>query len=208
MSPFRDESYRDEDVPFPGERKKGEEASKQEEGTREEGAAPGVTNEEMVRAMLTLQRGMRGRLGTRYRSSLTIAGIPLLSVARGPDFEKGEMYGHARGIIAIGDVATGVFALGGLARGIFAMGGLALGFFSLGGCSVGLLLSVGGCSVGGIALGGCAIGGFAAGGMAIGYYAVGGQALGMHVLSPLKQDPALKQMVEGWLPVLKGLVGK
>ncbi len=62
----------------------------------------------------------------------------------GPDPEKGELRGHARGIIAIGDFATGVLAVGGLARGIVAMGGLALG----------ALVGVGGVCVGALALGG------------------------------------------------------
>jgi len=59
-------------------------------------------------------RGPRAR-SIRYRSSASLANIPLLSIALGPDLEKGEWRGHARGIIAIGDVATGVIAFGGLA---------------------------------------------------------------------------------------------
>lgn len=214
MSKFGEDSYRDQDLPFPGDQKQEEAKQVGGEESSAKAATTGVTPEEMARALLTLQQGMGemrmrfGRPGVRYRSSATFLGIPLLAIARGPDFEKGEMYGHARGIIAIGDVATGVFAIGGLSRGIFALGGMALGCVTLGGCSIGLLLSVGGFSLGGIALGGCAIGGFAAGGMAIGHYAVGGQAIGTHVISPLRQDPAVMQLIETWVPFVKGMAGK
>ena len=149
MLTFRDDSYRDEEVPFPGEQKPEEVEQIADERVSAKATA-GVTPEEMARALLTLQQGMGGmrmrfgRPGVRYRSSATFLGIPMLAIAKGPDLEKGEMYGHARGIIAIGDVATGVFAIGGLSRGIFALGGMALGCVTLGGCSIGLLLSVGG----------------------------------------------------------------
>ena len=61
--------------------------------------------------------------GIRIRSSATLWGLPLLAIALGPDFEKNEIRGHARGILAIGDIATGVLAFGGLARGVIAIGG-------------------------------------------------------------------------------------
>src|SRR5437773_671432 len=75
--------------------------------------------------------------GVRRQSSLTLCGLPLWAVAFGPDLEQGEMRGHARGIFAVGDMATGWFACGGLARGIFAFGGLALGLFAFGGGAIG-----------------------------------------------------------------------
>ena len=53
-----------------------------------------------------------GPRGFRYRSSLTFAEVPLLAIAVGPDPERGELRGHAKGIIALGDIATGVVALG------------------------------------------------------------------------------------------------
>jgi hypothetical protein len=65
----------------------------------------------------------------------------------GPDLERGEMRGHAKGIIAIGDIATGVVALAGVARGGLAIGGLAVGLISLGGLSIGAL------ALGGLAIG-------------------------------------------------------
>jgi hypothetical protein len=133
-------------------------------------------------------RGRRG--GVRYRSAAAIGDIPLLSVAIGPDLARGEIRGHARGVIAIGDFATGLVALGGLARGAIAVGGLAAGLVSVGGFSVGLLLAVGGFALGSLALGGLAVGGAAVGGGSVGYYACGGGAAGVHAIDPVRRDPA------------------
>ena len=116
--------------------------------------------------------------GIRRQSAFKLAGLPLWSVALGPDLAKGETRGHARGILALGDMATGVIAAGGLARGVFAFGGLAIGFLSFGGLGVGLLL----------ALGGAAAGTVAVGGGAAGHYALGGGAFGTHVLSATQCD--------------------
>jgi len=133
-------------------------------------------------------RGQRWK-GVRYRSAIGLGDIPLLAVASGPDSERGELRGHARGIIAIGDMATGVVAVGGLARGLVAIGGLALGVFSMGGLSIGVLLAVGGLAIGGAAFGGGAVGGVAVGGGAAGYYACGGGAVGTHVVHAARADP-------------------
>jgi hypothetical protein len=128
--------------------------------------------------------------GVRYRSAAGLGDIPLIAIAAGPDPEKGELRGHAKGIIALGDMATGVIALGGLARGLLAFGGVALGGISVGGVSVGLLAAAGGLAIGSLAAGGGAVGGVAVGGAAAGYYACGGAAVGKHAFSPLGQDPA------------------
>ncbi len=131
--------------------------------------------------------------GIRYRSSLSFADIPLVAIAAGPDPERGEVRGHAKGIIALGDIATGVIALGGLARGLVAVGGLAVGGLTFGGLSLGALLAVGGLAIGSLALGGAAIGGVAVGGGAAGYYACGGGALGKHVAGPMSRDPEAQE---------------
>ena len=133
---------------------------------------------------------MRG--GIRKRSEWEIAAMPLYHIAFGPDFTKGEMRGHAKGFIALGDIATGVVAIGGLSRGVFALGGLAVGLFSVGGLSLGALAAVGGLAIGGVAMGGGALGGIAIGGGAVGYYACGGGALGEHVVSATRNDPAVR----------------
>ena len=131
----------------------------------------------------------RGPRGVRVRSQATWRGIPLLEIALGPDLERGQFRGHAKAIVAIGDMATGVLALGGMARGVFAFGGLSLGLVTLGGLSLGALLSIGGLAIGSIALGGGAVGGVAIGGGAAGYYACGGGAAGHAVVSAQRRDP-------------------
>jgi hypothetical protein len=147
--------------------------------------------ERRVRELEEEVRVLRGRRPgrVRYRSALAIGDIPLLSVALGPDPEKGEWRGHARGVIAIGDIATGLVAVGGLATGGLCIGGLSLGLVSLGGLALGVLLAVGGLAVGGTAVGGAAVGRIAVGGGAVGEYACGGGALGEHVVSPERRDP-------------------
>jgi hypothetical protein len=128
--------------------------------------------------------------GIRKRASWGIGDLPWYDIAVGPDFERGEMRGHARGVVAIGDIATGFLALGGIARGLVALGGLALGVVSVGGLSLGLLGAFGGLAVGSVAFGGGAVGGVAAGGGAAGYFACGGAAAGVHATSALRRDPA------------------
>ena len=81
--------------------------------------------------------------GIRKRASWGIGDIPFYDVAIGPDFARGQMRGHAKGILALGDIATGVVAVGGLARGVVAFGGLAAGLLSFGGLSLGVLAAVG-----------------------------------------------------------------
>jgi hypothetical protein len=127
--------------------------------------------------------------GIRKRASWGLGDIPFYDVAIGPDLSRGELRGHAKGILAFGDIATGVVALGGLARGVVALGGLAVGLISLGGLSLGVLIAAGGLAIGGLAVGGGALGGVAVGGGAVGYYACGGGAAGSHVWSPLRRDP-------------------
>jgi hypothetical protein len=131
--------------------------------------------------------------GIRKRAAEGIGGLPFYDIAIGPDFARGEFRGHAKGIIAIGDMATGVVALGGLARGVVAFGGLAAGVLSFGGVSLGLLAAIGGLAIGSLAFGGGALGGVAVGGGAVGYYACGGGAAGVHVQSPLRRDPLAAQ---------------
>jgi hypothetical protein len=58
---------------------------------------------------------LKGRVyrAVRKRASFEIFGLPAYDIALGPDIEKGELRGHAKGFLAIGDMATGVFAVGG-----------------------------------------------------------------------------------------------
>ena len=128
--------------------------------------------------------------GLRKRAGWEILLLPFYDIAIGPDPERNEVRGHAKGFIAIGDVATGVIAIGGLARGGLAIGGCALGLVTLGGASIGALLAAGGLAIGGIAFGGAAVGGVAMGAQANGYYACGAAAFGPHVIDEDRRDPA------------------
>lgn len=108
-----------------------------------------------------------------YRSTATLWGLPLVHI------NVGRFGIHwARGILAIGNVATGVFALGGISAGVLCLGGTGVGLLTLGGIAVGGI-AVGGLAIGALAaLGGLAISfGLACGGAAIGgAYAIGGAA--------------------------------
>lgn len=144
--------------------------------------------------------------GIRRQSSRQLFGLPLWAIALGPDWERGEIRGHARAIFALGDLATGWFACGGLARGVFAVGGLAVGLVALGGGAIGVLIAIGGGAVGGVALGGGAIGAVAIGGGACGYYAFGGGAVGAHTISAVHQDPEALNFLQQYLPWVAKLV--
>ena len=131
-----------------------------------------------------IQNYYRG-LHYEYRSKRILWGLPLVHINLQ---DRGLC--RAKGIIAIGNVATGLVAIGGFSAGLLTIGGLGIGLLSLGGITVGaaaagglafgLLAALGGCafSLGG-AFGGCAISRFVAmGGAAIGQYAAGGAAYG------------------------------
>jgi hypothetical protein len=138
----------------------------------------------------------------RRQSSRKVFGLPLWSIAIGPDWDRGEMRGHARGIFAFGDIATGWFACGGFARGFVAVGGLAIGLFAFGGGAIGVLVAIGGGAIGALALGGGAVGLVAIAGGACGYYAMGGGAVGAHTVSALHQDPVALDFFRQYFPWL------
>ena len=103
-----------------------------------------------------------------YRSRRTLFGLPLVHINL-----CDRSLCRAKGVIAIGNVATGLIAiggfsaglltLGGFSAGLLALGGLAAGGISLGGLSVGLLAALGGAAFSlGIAFGGGAVSGYAA----------------------------------------------
>jgi hypothetical protein len=149
--------------------------------------------------------------GVRRQSATKMMGLPLWSIAMGPDPQKGEIRGHAKGILALGDLATGVLAVGGLARGVVALGGLAVGLMSAGGLAIGFLIALGGAAIGSVAFGGAAAGGAAIGGGAAGHYAFGGGAVGTHVVSASRCDPEAQAFFQRhfhWLPPLEGVVSQ
>lgn len=99
-----------------------------------------------------------------YKSKRTLFGLPLIHINCGPGIH------WARGIIAIGDIATGLVA----------MGGIAVGLFSLGALSLGLLLALGALTAGIISIGGVALGLFTLGGVAVGWLSMGGISCGVY----------------------------
>jgi hypothetical protein len=136
--------------------------------------------------------------GVRRQSEYVFLGLPLYSIATGPDLEKGELRGHAKGVFALGDTATGIIAIGGVAAGVFAFGGVALGLVAFGGLALGVLLAVGGAAIGAIASGGAALGLVAIGGAAAGYYAAGGAAYGKYVLDAMHRSPEAIEFFSQW----------
>jgi hypothetical protein len=99
-----------------------------------------------------------GRRAMEYRSEQVWGDLPVVHVSVGGRQADGRYrLGRARGIIALGDVATGLVAVGGVAIGLFSVGGVAIGLVALGGVAVGLL-AVGGVAVGAVAMGLTAVG--------------------------------------------------
>jgi hypothetical protein len=154
-----------------------------------------------------------GGVPFEYRSERTLLGLPLVhvkfgrtivgertrrgTVLIGLGWFGGRAASHAKGWVAVGDIATGVVALGSFARGGLALGGMSLGVVSFGGLAAGGL-AFGGVALGGVAVGGLAIGLAAIGGLAIGHYALGGKAIGTHLLSAERQDVAAAQFFDTW----------
>jgi hypothetical protein len=141
------------------------------------------------------RRGTLDLRGKRFKSRITIFGLPLWCIAIGP--HEGQTRGIAKGIIAIGDIAVGVFALGGTAIGVCAIGGMAVGGLAFGGAALGVA-ALGGGAIGILALGGGAAGVIAAGGGAIGYIACGGSAWGAHTISAMTRDPVALSFFRDW----------
>lgn len=110
-----------------------------------------------------------------YRSKREIHGLPLVHIHFG---DRGIC--HAKGIVAIGNVATGVVALGTVAVGVISLGAVSAGLLALGAVALGTV-TLGGLAVGMLVLGGLAVGYLAIGGCAIGIYTVGAAAIGARV---------------------------
>jgi transcriptional regulator with XRE-family HTH domain len=99
-----------------------------------------------------------------YVSKITLFRLPLIHINTGYGFRR------AKGIIAIGNVATGIFAFGGVGFGLVSLSGLSTGMLALGGFSIGAL-----------SFGGLAIGLVSFGAVSIGYHAIGAVALAKEV---------------------------
>jgi hypothetical protein len=117
-----------------------------------------------------------GRRAIEYRSEQVWGGLPVVHVSVGGRQADGRYrLGRARGVIALGDIATGLVAVGGVAIGLFSVGGVAVGLVALGAVAVGL-----------VAVGAVAIGLVAAGAVAIGLTAMGAVTAGL-VVGPRPQ---------------------
>ena len=101
-----------------------------------------------------------------YKSKRTLFGLPLVHINCGPGIH------WARGIIAIGDIATGLVALGGIAAGLVSVGAL----------SFALLLALGALCLGAVSIGGLAVGLTAWGGFSFGLLSVGGISFGIYAM--------------------------
>lgn len=147
----------------------------------EQSETPSESNAERdnVRIMFPLPFGM---YRYEYKSKRTLFGLPLVHINVG--------YGvyRAKGVIAIGNIATGIVSIGIIAVGLLSIGILAAGALAIGMLAAGLfsggpialgLIAAGAIAVGGMTFGAISVGGFAFGALSIGgYVAVGEHAYG------------------------------
>lgn len=110
-----------------------------------------------------------GKVHYEYKSKATLLGVPLLHINIGTGNYR------AKGIVAIGNIATGVVSLGFMSFGVLSLGLLSLGLLALGVFAVGLG-AAGAFAVGILAAGAMSAGWIALGGVAAGEYAIGGAA--------------------------------
>lgn len=145
-----------------------------------------VSIDSMARGEEYTDRVGRTGGGYEYKSQATINDMPVIHINIG----KGTR--RAKGIIAIGNVATGVVAIGGLSVGVVSLGGFGIGIVTLGGLAAGL-----------IALGGVAFGYMAIGGVALGYLAMGGVAFGINASGgvAMARDIAFGEYAQGTVAI-------
>jgi hypothetical protein len=81
------------------------------------------------------------RRAMEYRSEQVWGTLPMVHVAVGGRQADGRYrLGRARGVIALGDVATGLVAIGGVAIGLFSVGGVGIGLVAMGAVTAGLVV--------------------------------------------------------------------
>ncbi|WP_195571952.1 helix-turn-helix domain-containing protein [Paenibacillus sp. 1001270B_150601_E10] len=110
-----------------------------------------------------------------YKSQITWFGLPLIHVHIGRGFKK------AKGIIAVGNIATGILSVGLVANGLISLGLISIGLIGIGSISIGLLFSLAAVSIGTFSVGAVAIGIFSLGALSIGMYSVGACAIASHL---------------------------
>lgn len=110
-----------------------------------------------------------------YKSTKTLFGLPLVHINIGRGLRK------AKGIVAIGNIATGFLSIGMVAGGLLSIGIASLGVISFGVLSVGALLAIGALSLGVISIGAVAVGVFTMGALSAGMFSIGAVAAGTHI---------------------------
>ena len=108
-----------------------------------------------------------------YKSKLSIRSLPLVHVNIGLG-----MY-RAKGIIAIGNIATGIVSVGFISAGIVGFGIICAAVLALG-CLAAGLLAVACFAFGIIAVGAIAVGVYSLGAVAVGFVSVGALAVGKY----------------------------
>lgn len=132
-------------------------------------------NEERAEVSVTEMGSIRSkRPHYEYKSKRTVRGIPLVHVNLGLGLCR------AKGIFAIGNLASGVFALGFLSAGIISVGLLSAGLLAFGTIAAGLV-SVGTLAVGCIAFGAFTVGIFCVGALNFGQFCFGALSYGKQV---------------------------
>ena len=116
----------------------------------------------------------RRRFHYEYKSKRTFLGLPLVHVNVGPGLCR------AKGVIAVGNVATGLISVGFVAAGLLSFGVLAVGILALACLSFGIF-ALGAIAAGGVAVGAVAVGLFAVGGVAVGLFSIGGCAIAQYI---------------------------
>ena len=116
----------------------------------------------------------RGRL-YEYKSDRTMFGMPLVHVNIGFGAKR------AKGILAIGNIATGFLSIGLISTGLLSFGLIGIGIISFSLLALGLLLSIGTISFGIFSIGAIAFGIFTLGAVSIGMYSLGALAVASRV---------------------------
>lgn len=109
-----------------------------------------------------------------YKSKRTLFGLPLVHVNVGFGLYR------AKGIVAIGTIATGLLSIGAISAGLLSIGAMGVGLIAL--CAMALgVVALGSVAIGVFALGALAIGLFAYGALAVGMFSTGALAVASHV---------------------------
>lgn len=128
-----------------------------------------------------------------YKSKRTLWGMPLVHInlcANG--------FCWARGVVAIGNIATGLISVGAISAGLFSFGALSAGLLASGAMALGAV-SIGAVAVGLLAWGAVSLGLVSIGGVAVGQFAVGGLTEGGRLaIGSVAQAPvAVGEVAEG-----------